>query len=255
MPDPSILVLLFFAGIAAGVSNAVAGGGTFFTFPVFLAAGIPPIVANASNAIAVWPGHAMAVVGYRKELSRLKSQLWKSCLIVFLGGAIGAYLLSIISNAAFTKLIPLLILFATLLFAFGKKLVSLVNARMTVRSSANPYIKRISELVFAVYGGFFGAGYGIMLMAWLQMTNDHDLQTNNALKNLIATIMASVAVTVFVVTGIISWWHTGAAFVGAIIGGLLGAKVVRLLSEQWLSRVVIVFGLFLSVYYFIRYYG
>ena len=175
--------------------------------------------------------------------------------LALLGGLLGAYLLSIISNSWFTKLIPFLILFATLLFAYGKTVASLVKNRIAIRSSANPYLKRITELAFGSYGGFFGVGYGIMLMAWLQISSNHDLQTTNALKNLIATIVSSVAVIVFISSGIISWWHTGAAFGGAIIGGLLGTKVIRLISAQSLSRTVIAFGLLLTIYYLIKYYG
>ena len=255
MPDISTLMALFLAGIAAGVSNAIAGGGTFFTFPVFLAAGIPPVIANASNAIAVWPGHAMAAIGFRKELVKIREQLWMTLFLALLGGLFGAYLLSIISNSWFTKLIPFLILFATLLFAYGETVASFIKSNITINSSTNPYLKRIAEFAFASYGGFFGAGYGIMLMAWLQISSNHDLQTTNALKNLIATIVSSVAVIVFIFSGIISWWHTGAAFGGAIIGGLIGTKVIRVISAQWLSRTVITFGLLLSIYYLLKYYG
>lgn len=255
MSELLLLIVLFFAGIAAGISNAIAGGGTFFTFPVFLAAGVPPVVANASNAIAVWPGHAMAVVGYRNVFKSVPSGLRLSILLVFLGGVFGAYLLTIIDNSSFTKLIPFLILFATFLFAYGKQIIGWLKKRITVSSSANSYIIRSSELAFATYGGFFGAGYGVMLMALLQMANDNDLHTNNALKNLIATIVSSVAVAVFIFSGVVSWEHTCVAFAGAVLGGLVGTKVARWLSAVWLSRVVIAFGLFLGGYYFLKYYS
>ncbi|MCP3670333.1 MAG: TSUP family transporter [Gammaproteobacteria bacterium] len=120
MPEPSIMLLLFLAGVLAGVSNAVAGGGTFFTFPVFLSAGIPPVVANASNAVAVWPGHALAAFGYRRELRDFSHTVKGSIAIAMLGGVTGALLLAYMGNRAFSMLIPFLILFATLLFVLGK---------------------------------------------------------------------------------------------------------------------------------------
>ncbi len=250
----SVFLLLFLAGIAAGVSNAVAGGGTFFTFPVFIAAGLPPVVANASNAIAVWPGHAMAVPGYRRELSGITSGLRRTLIVVLLGAALGAYLLTIIDNATFSKLIPFLILFATLLFAYGRSL----TASVKIRASFNPFyrtlINQLAAFLFAIYGAFFGGGFGIMLMAWLQMSTNYDIQTNNGLKNLIATVVSTLALIIFSFSGLVSWPHTAVTFAGAVIGGLLGARFARWLPAQGLRLVVITVGLLLSGYYFIEYY-
>ena len=168
MPEPSIILLLFLAGVLAGVCNAVAGGGTFFTFPVFLGAGIPPIVANASNAVAVWPGHALAAFGYRRELGEFPHAVKGSILIAMVGGAVGALLLAYLGNRVFSMLIPFLILFATLLFAFGKGVNRWVNRHTMQASMENPgLITRGVELSIAIYGGFFGAGLGIMLMGGL----------------------------------------------------------------------------------------
>ncbi len=250
----SVFLLLFLAGIAAGVSNAVAGGGTFFTFPVFLAAGLPPVVANASNAIAVWPGHAMAVPGYRRELSGVTSGLRLTLIVVLTGGVLGAWLLTIIDNATFSKLIPFLILFATLLFAFGRNISTALANRATLNPFCQKLFNRLAAFLFAIYGAFFGGGFGIMLMAWLQMSTTYDIQTNNGLKNLIATVVSTVAVILFSVSGLVSWQHTGVAFAGAVIGGLLGARFARWLPAQALRLVVITVGLLLSGYYFLKYY-
>ena len=129
MPELSIMLLLFLAGVLAGICNAIAGGGTFFTFPVFLSAGIPPVVANASNAVAVWPGHALAAVGYRKELREFQHGMKGSIVVAMLGGAVGALLLAYIGDRSFSMLIPFLILFATLLFGFGKAINSWIDDR------------------------------------------------------------------------------------------------------------------------------
>lgn len=256
MPELSTLALLFFSGILAGISNAIAGGGTFFTFPVFLAAGVPPVIANASNAVAVWPGHALAVIGYREELRAFSGGIRTSIFIAILGGAVGALLLTYIGNKSFMKLIPFLILFATILFAFGGVLSRRVNSKSSGRSFASPsLVTQLCEFSFAVYGGFFGAGMGIMLMAGLHMLGVHDIQVNNALKNFLAAVVTSIAVCIFAFSGLVAWPYTLLAFSGAVIGGLAGAYIARWLSAIWLRRIVISLGLFLSIYYFIKYYG
>ena len=252
----SSALLLLGSGMLAGLSNAIAGGGTFFTFPVFLAAGLPPVIANASNAVAVWPGHALAVVAYRRELSRVTTDIRGSMVVAFIGGAAGAFLLARIGNAAFSKLIPFLIAIATLLFAFGGRLSIWLTSRRPAAGLEKPgVVTRLCEFCFAVYGGFFGAGLGVMLMAGLLMLGIQDIQVNNALKNLLAAIITSVGVVVFALTGLVSWPHTLIAFVGAIVGGLLGARAARRLPAAWLRRLVIAMGVTLTFYYFRQYYG
>lgn len=137
MQELLLLLILFATGILAGISNAVAGGGTFFTFPVFIARGIPPVAANASNAVAVWPGHALAVVEYRRELRGFGPRIRGSMAIALAGGIVGALLLVYIGNAAFAKAIPFLILFATLLFACGGRISNWLPAVKTVPITTN----------------------------------------------------------------------------------------------------------------------
>lgn len=252
----AIAALLFLTGLIAGICNAIAGGGTFFTFPVFLAAGIPPVIANASNAVAVWPGHALAVIGYRKQLAGFALTIRGSIIVALIGGVIGAILLAVIDNRAFSKLIPFLILLATLLFAFGAN----INRWLKNRTIANDFTKpslttRFLELLFAIYGGFFGAGLGVMLMAGLQMLGVTDIHANNALKNLLATIVTTAAVIVLAVSGLVSWPHTAMAFIGAVVGGFAGGYIARMLSAVLLKRFVIGIGGVLTFYYFNIYYG
>ena len=255
MPEPWITLLLLTTGVLAGMCNVIAGGGTFFTFPAFLASGIPPVVANASNAVAVWPGHALAVVGYRRELSRCSASIVVSIIVVLSGGVVGALLLTYVGDTAFSRLIPFLILFATLLLASARSMGSWLSARTFGANHTRPsLLTRLVEFLFAVYGGFFGAGLGIMLMAGLLILGVHDLQANNALKNLLAAIANTVAVLVLAVSGLVSWSLTIVAFIGAMLGGLLGVRVARVLPAVWLRRVVVAIGLVLSVYYFGKYY-
>jgi uncharacterized protein len=244
-------------GVIAGLCNAIAGGGTLFSFPVFMAAGLPPVVANASNAVAVWPGHALATVGYRKELQQVSGGLAAAGLAAITGGAVGAYLLSLVGNSAFVKLIPYLLLAATVIFAIGpatnRWLSHKVHASAT-QASFGP-VGLLGILLFSIYGGFFGAGLGVMLMAGLLLLGVRDPQQNNAVKNLLATVVTSVAVLIFAFSGLVAWPHTAIAFVGAIIGGLLGSKLARLMSPGLLRFCIIMFGFGLSAYYFLKYYG
>jgi uncharacterized membrane protein YfcA len=247
------LLMLFSAGIAAGMCNAVAGGGTFFSFPVFLATGIPPIVANASNSIAVWPGNVMAVINYRKQLMAHAGEIKTTIFISFIAGVMGAILLFYTGNAAFEKMIPYLILLATLLFMFGGKLKALFTPSGGTEQLKPSIMTRMFEFVVALYGGFFGGGLGIMLMASLQLTGFRDIHLNNALKNLLGAVISFAAFIIFSFSGIVHWPYTLVAFTGAIIGGFLGARLAKSLSAKYLRIVVIAFGCCLTVYYFYKY--
>jgi uncharacterized membrane protein YfcA len=252
----TFLPLLFLAGFAAGVCNAVAGGGTLISFPVFLAAGLPPVVANASNAIAVWPGHALALIGYRAHLAQQAQPIKASLAAALAGGITGALLLSQAGDALFARLIPPLLLAATLLFAYGEAARRWLQARAPdMRPGQSGWRLRSIEFVLAVYGGFFGAGLGVMLMAGLMMLGVRDLQANNALKNLLACVITSVAAAVFAVSGLVSWPETGAAFAGAMIGGVAGGHWAKRLPASLLRRLVIVTGCVLTLYYAWKYYG
>ncbi|MGR9099901.1 MAG: sulfite exporter TauE/SafE family protein [Gammaproteobacteria bacterium] len=256
MIDFPLAASLFLAGVIAGLCNAIAGGGTFFSFPVFIAAGIPPAVANASNAVSVWPGHALAIVGYRRELGLFFDKKGGSLIIALAGGAAGGVLLAVVGNDGFSRLIPFLILFATVLFAFGRKLnekIAALNLRFR-HSGTRRAFSVAFEFLVAVYGGFFGAGLGVMLMAWLQMLGRGDMHANNAVKNLLGAAITSVAVVVFVALDMVSWPHTAIAFAGSMIGGLWGGRVARKIPERLLRMTVIGVGLLLGVYYFGKYY-
>ncbi len=214
---------------------------------------MPPIVANASNSVAVWPGHALAAFSYRRELHGFSRRIIGLIFISLSGGIIGAILVAYVGNKAFGTLIPFLLLFAVILFALGPNLTIWMNARLpSAMVSRHGFILRFVEFLIAVYGGFFGAGLGIMLMASLQLTGVQDIQANNALKNLIGTFINSVAVVVFIFSGLVSWPHTVIVFIGAVIGGLAGAKISRRLPATWFRGLIIVAGLGLSIYYFIQ---
>jgi uncharacterized protein len=244
------LALLLTAGICSGIVNAVAGGGTFFTFPALMAIGLSPLVANASNLIAVWPGHGAAIFAYRDELARHGAALLGRCAIALAGGLAGALLLLVTGERVFAGLVPWLLLVATLLFALGPMLNRFVAGhRRDLKAFA-----AIVEFVFAVYGGYFGAGLGVLLMAALTILGADDIQEANALKNLLATVVTSVAIVVFVSAGVIAWTPTLVVLAGAAVGGYAGARLVRRIDAAVLRIAIVGVGICLTAYYFWRHY-
>lgn len=239
-------LLLAGAGLLAGVINALAGGGTFFSFPVFLSLGLPPIVANASNAAAVLPAHPLAAWSARQHLSGYP-YLWRLVCITLIGAVLGALALGVVGNQHFKTAIPYLLGIATLLFAYGQRLqVWLMGQREHQALGALGLIIMGS---IAAYGGFFSAGMGVMLMAGLLLVGVHDLTLNNAIKNLLGGLVNLVAVAIWAVQGLIDWSVVPAAFAGAMLGGVLGVRISGYLPAVWLRRVVIVMGCSLTLIY------
>lgn len=255
------LPALFAAGVVGGGMNAVAGGGTFFAFPIFLAAGIPPVVANATNTLALWPGSILAAVGYRRELAAQRAGLARHLTIALLGGVVGAVLLLALGDDTFLVAIPLLLGFATLLFAFKNRLAPLA-ARLFGHAPAGAGTRggpstpnwgvTLWLLAVATYGGYFGAGVGILMMAALGFAGVEDLQQANALKNLLVAALNGIAIVIFVAGGAIAWNAAAAGLAGAMVGGYAGAKLARRLSTKWLGRVVVAVGALLTVIYTVR---
>ncbi len=241
------LLLLALAGVAGGLANALAGGGTLLTFPAFLAAGVPPVVANASNALAIWPAHATAAWAERATLAPLLPAWRGRALLLALGGAAGAALLLASGDRAFLALVPPLLGLATLVFAVRRRLAALAGGWL-----GSP----ASSLVLAIYGGYFGAGLGVMLLAWLGLVLPPGTPpaTANALKNLLASLVTAASILLLVLAGAIDWPAAAACLVGAIAGGWLGARLAGRLPARWVEAVVILAGAGLTLFYAWRIY-
>jgi uncharacterized membrane protein YfcA len=242
MTIPEIL-LLTVAGLMGGLSNAIAGGGTFFTFPALVAVGLAPVAALATSVVAIWPGHATSLLSYRDELRREGPRLRRSLAIFALGAALGAGLLLASGDALFRGLVPWLVLAATLLFAAGPKLLQVMLRYH--KGAAPPAAAGLIEFAVAIYGGYFGAGLGIILMAALTLVGVEDVNAANALKNALATIATTVAAAIFMATGTIDWIAGAIVFVGAIGGGWLGARIARWVKPAALRAIVVAAGLLL----------
>jgi len=248
--DVSLLQIvgLFVAGLAGGCANAVAGGGTFFTLPVLLAAGLDPIVANASNAVAIYPGHAMAIPCRKGEVFRPNDPVAIVAMVSAAGGICGAVLVLWAGNQIFQALIPLLLLLATMLFAFGPRI-----AAYSATISTRFWSARLAVLFFsAVYGGFFGAGLGILLTAVLTIIGEADLRRANAQKNVLATLIATMSILIFSGLGVVAWAQVVWVLAGAILGGYFGGRFAQRISVRYFRSLVVVFGLLLSVFYAVR---
>ena len=255
------LALVFISSIFAGLANALAGGGTFFSFPALTAGGLSSLAANATNAVAVTPGHLLAAVTYRDILGRDRRRLLILGVASALGAIGGAYLLTVTSEHTFAKLVPWLLLFATVSFAGGPYLQKFIGAKkapekarlLDKEKASGVSVKgSISHFLASIYGGYFGAGQGIVLMTILTLTGVDDVQEANALKNAIATIVSLIAVIVLAFKGFILWKYGIPMIIGATIGGLFGGKLAKRLNKKTLRAIVILIGTILTVVYFVK---
>lgn len=245
----------------AGGMNAMAGGGTFFSFPALLAAGVPPVMANASNTVGLCPASLISAWAYRREA--LRHGRWAVLLMIvsLLGGISGGLLLLATSNAAFSRLIPWLLLVATALFAFSGQVSRWVKwskgklgGDVHAHNPGGPG-GAFFQFIVATYGGFFGAGMGILTLAALSIQGFEDIQEINALKNLTSGINYFVSSATFIIAGAVSWPHTLVMLLTAMLGGYIGAAFARRLPAIWLRRLVVVVGSALTIIYFLKTYA
>ncbi|MEM8793988.1 MAG: sulfite exporter TauE/SafE family protein [Pseudomonadota bacterium] len=246
--DATQAIVLIGIGLFGGAWNAIAGGATLFTFPALMAAGLPPVVANATNYLALLPSNAAALPAYREELRDLGRQLLPLLLVSGLGAVAGSVLLLASDPELFVRLIPLLILLATGLFAFGDTLRAWVlNAMGEGRGTMAIYA---ALFLSSIYGGYFGAGLGIILLAIAQLLGFSDFHTANSIKNLLATSFTILSILVFGIGGLIAWPQAIAMMVGSTVGGYTGGRLAKHVNARYLRAIVIIFGLILSLVYF-----
>lgn len=239
--------ILVGAGFLGGIMNALAGGATLLTFPAMLATGLPPVVATASNALAVTPGHTMAAIADRAMVPRDRSVV-VGLLLTTIGGLAGAVLLLATSERFFTLLVPALIAAATILFALGPRLQRLTANHSHATSARSGWLLPVS-----IYGGYFGAGLGVMLLALLTLTGKEPLRALNALKNLYATVAALAGVVIFALSGTINWPSTLVMLVGALAGGFAGGKLVGVLPAAAVRAAIVALGTAMTAAYAWRY--
>jgi uncharacterized protein len=245
-----IAIFLFFAGALGGALNAVAGGGSFIAFPALLFAGVPPIAANATNTVALWVGVTASSGAYRKHLDLSRRVMVPLAVTSIIGGIAGAYLLLHTPAQTFLKVLPWLMLGATLLFVFGGKLARSNEGLARDISTSSLMIASIFELIVSVYGGYFGGGVGILNLAMLAAIGMTDIHAMNALKVVLGGIINGVAVVTFIVKGAVVWREGAVMIVGALLGGYLGAHYAQKLPPIWIRAFVILVGTGMTIYFF-----
>lgn len=244
---PTQAALTGLAAFAAGVLNAIAGGGSFLTFPALVFAGVPPVAANATSAIAVSPGYLGSTLGFRPELRNLPPTLLRrEVAIAAAGGLLGAGLLLITPAKVFSGIVPWLLLLATALFALGPHIARLGSGQ------GHPRWRLPGLLGVSIYGGYFNGGLGILLMALYTLTGESRLNTVNALKNLNSFVLSLLSVAAFAAAGAIVWPQAIWMMLWATVGGWVGARVARRLSARWVRALVIGTGLVMSAVFFSR---
>ncbi len=244
------ILLLIGSAFLAGIINSVAGGGTFFTFPALMFAGFSPISANITSSIAVWPGAVASAIAYRKQLQIDRKSLLILMATSIIGGAIGAIILLKTPAQLFESLIPWLMLLATLLFAFGDKLKQAPQEGEAIEYSSPKSIALQSTI--ALYGGYFGAGIGILMLALLTLLGLRDIHAMNALKVILGSAVNSMAVVIFLFSGMIDWYAASIMVVAAIIGGYVGAHYAQKLPKRIVRSFVIVVAVLMTIWFFMR---
>ncbi|HEX3068687.1 MAG TPA: sulfite exporter TauE/SafE family protein [Thermoanaerobaculia bacterium] len=247
--------IIVIAAFAAGAINSIAGGGTLLSFPALVWIGVNPVMANATNTFALWPGSFAAMVGFRRELGNVRRWLLLLTIPALLGGATGGVLLLHTSMATFTRLVPFLILGATLLLA-GQELITR-RLGLVAHAHENPSAGWITVVVIfqflvGIYGGYFGAGIGILILAALGLIGLTDMHEMNGLKNLLAICINGVAAIYFAWSGAVLWKDGFIMAAAAIIGGYLGARVARRLGRTFVRRSVVVIGLAMGIALFFK---
>jgi uncharacterized membrane protein YfcA len=244
-------IFLFVASALGGALNSVAGGGSFISFPALLFTGVAPIAANATNTVALWVGTTASGGAYRKHLDISRRVMIPLAVSSVIGGIAGAYLLLHTPAHTFLRVLPWLMLGATLLFMFGGRLARGSRGSIAADASTSALaVATIFELVVAVYGGYFGGGVGIVNLAMLAALGMTDIHAMNALKVVLGGIINGIAVITFIVAGAVVWKQGSVMIVGALFGGYLGAHYAQKLPAAWIRGFVIAVGIGMTAYFF-----
>ena len=254
---------LFVASFLGGTLNAVAGGGSFLTFPAMLAVGLGPIQANATNTVALWPGQLTSIAGYRDEVRRHLPLAWKMALAGFVGGSVGAIVLLNTPATTFIHLVPWLLLFAALVFALSEPVMKLLQRKQgaagnleqpdaEAQAAKNYWPLVIVTTLVCAYIGYFGAGAGFLIISLLSVFGFSDLNEMNAMKVVSTTLANGMACILFAFSGKVEWRFCLAAMVTCAVGGYLSARVSQRLNPRFLRVLVVAIGLGMAAYFFWR---
>ena len=243
------VLLLAAAAFLAGALNAVAGGGTFLTFPALVFLGVPPVPANATSTVAVLPGYIGSAIAFRRDVGPVQGVGLAGLTAVSLaGGVAGAVLLLVTPSSVFRGAVPWLLLLATLLFAAGPRIVLWLRSRGGTGAGRGAVFATVFAV--SVYGGYFNGGLGILLLAAFSLLGLGDLNRMNGLKNLLSAVLSVIAAATFAVAGIVAWREAAIMAVAATLGGYLGARIARRIPADRLRAGIVAVGLVMSALFF-----
>lgn len=248
---PADAALLFASAVAGGAINSVAGGGSFFTFPALVFTGMPSIAANATSTMAVWPGSLASVVAYRDDVRAARRHLPGLLAMSLAGGLVGAFVLLRTPQPVFDRLLPWLLLFATAVFAFGGRFTAWLKRREQAGARVGA-VSWLLQFFIATYGGYFGGGMGLMMLAMLTLAGLTDIHEMNGIKTVLASALNAIALVAFIWAGLVQWPQASVMIVGAVVGGYGGARLAKRVDPAVVRGTVIAVGLLLTAWFFWR---
>jgi uncharacterized protein len=246
------LVLIAVAGFLAGAVNAVAGGGSLISFPALVAAGLPTLAANVTNTTAVWPGYLGSAAAYRAELADQGPRVRSLGITAAVGGAAGAAVLLVAPDAVFDAIVPFLVLAGSVLLGMQPRIALLVRAREDIDASGHRLQLHAAVFGASVYGAYFGGGLGVILLAVLGIYIADDLQRLNGLKSGLSLLINTIALVAFALFGPVDWAAVAVVAPASLLGGYAGARLARRLSPDALRSTVVVFGVVVAIWLFLR---
>ena len=251
LSDPFNLILLLTAAFAAGALNAVAGGGSFLTLPALVFTGMPTVTANATGTVALLPGYASGAWGFREDLEAPPGlSLRALTALSLIGGATGATLLLLTDDRTFSRIVPWLLLAATILFAVGPMLLSKLKNHQTGHASAKKSAAGL--LAVSIYGGYFNGGLGILLLALFGLLGQTSLNAINGIKNVVSALLTAIAVGIYAWGGVVAWPQALVMMIAATAGGYFGARIARRIPAPVLRASIVATGLIMTALFFLR---
>lgn len=257
--DPLALASLVLAGVVGGALNSVAGGGSFIVFPTLVFAGVTPVAANATTTVGLWPASTASAYAYRRELPKDRRLVVALSLASLVGGLAGALLLLRTSDATFARLVPWLIAGAATLFTFGPRLQKRLRAGAPTVTGPLPMRRVVTaalvQIVIATYGGYFGGGMGILMLATFSLVGLSDMHAMNGLKNVLGAILNGIAIALFLLAHEVHFVPAAAVALGGIAGGYGGASLARRIPAERVRTGVVIFAWSMAVYFAVRAYA
>src|SRR5438105_5345710 len=240
---------MFAAAFVGGMMNSIAGGGTLLTFPLLIWLGLDPKVANATSTVALWPGLFGGVFGYRREMSDSSLILMRLGAVSVIGGGFGAWLLILTPSLTFARLVPFLILFATILFMLQAPMTRWLRMPSPTTGSQKSWwrIAIIVQFLSSMYGGYFGAGNGIWMLAAMGLLGLHDIHRANGIKNFLGICINSVAVIAFSILHLVAWPQSLLMAVAALLGGYFGARTAQRVGQTFIRRAIVAIGFVITI--------